>query len=450
MTLLEEAVARYHRLLDKPEQQDSDWLQTLHKQMADRHLMQGGRPICPVLRPHFITRRQYQGMTKAAEALYSSIDRVRSMVLENPALMARIELLPAEKMLAAIDPGYPYMAVTSLLNTHLNNGSLQFVECYADGPVGVAYSDTLSDIFYDCPPVKQLRKKYKIGRLQGMKRLLGALLTAYRSGGKRKFPRIAIVEFRAPFKKGPSSEYMLLAEYLRSAGYPTEIVTPEQLEYRNGVLCRGDFGIDIVYRSVSAQEFLVRFDLTHPLVRAYREGTVCMVNSFRSEMVQKKAIFGLLTDESVTAKFPAAERKAIRDHIPWTRLVAQTKTTYKRKAVDLPEFILQHRERLVLKPNDATTDMHSFRGWESDSAAWDRALKTALRSPYVVQERVEAPRFEFPVHQFGRTEMRNMEVDVFPHIFLGKVESCSAQIADATTGFSTLGGIVPTFILESK
>ncbi|MBM3810747.1 MAG: circularly permuted type 2 ATP-grasp protein [Acidimicrobiia bacterium] len=448
--MLDQAVARYHKLLDTPEFKDLAWADELRRQMATRHLMQGGRPVCPVLRPHFITRRQYTAMTKAAESLYSAMDRVRGMVLENPALMARIELLPAEKMLAGVDPGYPYLAVTSLLDTHLNNGTMQFVECYADGPAGVAYSDTLSELFYDCAPVKKLRKKYKLSKLQGMKRLLTALLTAYRNTGKKKYPRIAIVEFRTPLKTGPSSEYMLLAEYLRSEGYPTEVVTPEQLEYRNGVLCRGDFGIEIVYRSISAQEFLVRFDLAHPLVRAYREGTVCMVNSFRTELVQKKAIFGLLTDETVTASFPAAEKKAIRDHIPWTRLVTQSKTKYKNKSVDLVEFISRHREKLVLKPNDTSTDMHSFRGWESDEAGWQKAINTALRSPYVVQERVKIPTVDFPVHQFGSLDIRAMDVDVYPHIFLGKVGSCSTQITDVSSGFSTIAGMAPTFLLETK
>ena len=47
----------------------------------------------------------------------------------------------------------------------------------------------------------------------------------------------------------------------------------------------------------------MRFDLTHPLVRAYREHSVCVVNSFRSELAHKKAMFGFLTDDS-TAKFP--------------------------------------------------------------------------------------------------------------------------------------------------
>ena len=75
----------------------------------------------------------------------------------------------------------------------------------------------------------------------------------------------------------------------------------------------------------------MRFDLTHPLVQAYRDRAVCVVNSFRSELAHKKAMFGLLTDETLTAKFPAAERKAIREHVPWTRLVAGDKDHLRRR-----------------------------------------------------------------------------------------------------------------------
>src|SRR5262249_25247879 len=149
---------------------------------------------------------------------------------------------------------------------------------------------------------------------------------------------IAIVEFRAPYHSG-QSEYEFFRDFFRQEGYQVEIVSPEQLEYRGRVLRRGDFEIDVVYRRLGGQEVLIRFDLTHPLVQAYRDRAVCVVNSFRSELAHKKAMFGLLTDETITAKFPANERKAIRDHVPWTRLVAATKTTYDSKTVDLPEFI---------------------------------------------------------------------------------------------------------------
>ncbi|MEZ5351867.1 MAG: circularly permuted type 2 ATP-grasp protein [Bryobacteraceae bacterium] len=448
MKLQDDAAARYHKILDSPEFRDLAWAESIQHQMSENNLAPGGRFVCPVLRPHFVTRRQYEAMSKASESLYSAIDRIRAMMVSSPALLSRLEMLPAEKMLAAVNPGYPYLAVTSLLDTQLCNGSFQFVDTDTYGPSGVVYHDALSDLFYDSGPVKQLRKKHKLAKVAGMKKLLQSMLAAYKVTGKKKFPRIAIVEFRPPFKNTPGPEQVLMAEFFRRAGFPTEVVTPDQLDYRNGQLSRGGFGIEIVYRMVSAQEFLVRFSLNHPLVRAYREGAICMVNSFQTEMLQKKAIFGLLTDESITAKFPAAERKAIREHLPWTRVVQPVKTTHEGKPIDLPEFILKNRERLVLKPNDSTADLHSYYGSETTDQAWDRALKSALRNPYVVQERVLLPQAAFPVYQYGKMEMRNMEIEVHPHIYLGKLGGCSTQVRDATTGFSTLEGITPTFVLQ--
>ena len=450
MTLLDEAVARCHRLLESSLFQDAAWAQIIVDEMTARNLAPGGRPVCPVLRPHMVTRRQYDNMSKAAEYLYSAIDRIRQMALASPAIMSRMEMLPAEKMLASIDPGYPFMAVTSLLDTQLHNGSFRFVECSADGPPGVVYADVLSDIFYDNPLIQELRKRFKLSRSGGRKGLLDALLTAYQVAGKRKFPCIAIVEARPPSKNSPSPESLLLAEYFRQEGYPTEVVTPEQLEYRNGQLVRGDFGIEVVYRRISAQEFLVRFDLMHPLVRAYREGAICMVNSFRTEMVQKKAIFSLLSDETITSGFPLAERKAIREHVPWTRLMRPGKTVYQDQQIDLVDYLVQHRQKFVLKPNNPSSDLQSYTGSEIESSAWERALRTALRTPYVVQEKVELVQAPFPVLQEGSIDIRQMRVEVHPHIYLGKVQGCSSEISDATTSFSTLSGLAPTFILEGS
>src|SRR5207302_8506341 len=145
--------------------------------------------------------------------------------------------------------------------------------------------------------------------------------------GRAKKPNIAIVEFRAPYHSG-QSEYEFFRDFFREEGYQVEIVSPEQLEYRNGLLRRGTFEINLVYRRLGVQEFLIRFDLSHPLVQAYRDRAVCVVNSFRSELAHKKAMFGLLTDETLVSKFPAADRKAIREYVPWTRRDAATKTTY--------------------------------------------------------------------------------------------------------------------------
>jgi hypothetical protein len=451
MNQLDEAVARYQKLLESEPYKDLSWAEALADRMAAEHLTQSGRPICPFLRPNFISRRQYETMVKAAEALFSAIDRVKQMALANPALLSRMELLPAEKMLASIDPGYPFLAVTSLLDTHLINGSLSFVEYNADTPVGVVYGEALADVFYDAPPVKEFRKRYSLQKLGGKKHLLSALLKTYRQFGGKKEPGIAILEFRQPFQTGEAGEYVLLRDFFRAEGYACEIITPDQLEYRNGVLRRGNFQIDLVFRRMKVQEFLLRYDLSHPLVRAYREGAVCVVNSFRSELAHKKAIFDLLTDDAITAGFPAAEKKAIKQHIPWTRVVTLSKTVYHDESIDLPEFILKNREKLVLKPNDDTGDHHAVRGWETDDGAWDRALKRALRAPYVVQEKVESTRVPFPILRYGELEVHDMQVELHPHAYLGKVQGCSTWLsANNGGGFSTITGLAPTFIIEPK
>ena len=76
---------------------------------------------------------------------------MEQMVLASPALLARLELLPAEKMLAAIDPGYQALEVAARLDSHLVNGHLHFVQYNADSPTGAGYADALADLFYDIP-----------------------------------------------------------------------------------------------------------------------------------------------------------------------------------------------------------------------------------------------------------------------------------------------------------
>ncbi len=449
MAQLDDAVVRYNKLLESGPYRDMGWAEALHERMEREKLSAAGRLVCPFLRPNFITKRQYDSLVKTGEALIAAIDRMQQLILASPALLSRLELLPAEKMLAAIDPGYQALEVAARLDTRLYNGQPHFVQYNADSPTGAGYADALASIFYDLPPVREFRKKYTLTRVGSRKHLLNALLKSYKQFGGTRKPNIAIVEFRPPYASN-EGEFELFRECFLEEGYSVEMVSPEQLEYRNGVLRRGNFEIDLVYRRLGVQEFLIRFDLAHPLVQAYRDRAVCVVNSFRSELAHKKALFGLLTDDTVTAKFPAAERRAIREHVPWTRLATQSKSTYNGQTIDLPEFIRQNRDRLALKPNDDYSDQHSYFGWEMDDSAWERALKQAMRTPYVAQERVEPVRSVFPLMTFGHLEFRDLQVDVHPHAYLGKVQGCSSWVSTGKTGFSSAAGIVPTFMLEPK
>jgi len=450
MTLATEAIARYHKLIESEPYIELGWAAALQEQLRAAKLT--NHPMSPVLRPHFVTGRDHAALEKAAALILSAIRRAERLVLASPALLARMQLLPAERMLAAVDPGFTPVTMTGVLDASLHNGSLHFLGHREASPSSVIYSDLLADVYYDAAPVKEFRKKFKLTKLPGGKYLLHSILKAYKEfGGKEKKPSIAIIESRPPFQPPEASEYALLAEFFRREGFNADLVAPEHVEYRGGALRRGEQAIDIVYRGLRLQEFLVRFDLNHPIVRAYKDRAVCMVNSFRSEALTKRTLFDLLTDDAFTAKFPAAERKAIKDFIPWTRLVQAGKTTHRGHVIDLPEFAMKHRAKLVLKPNSDSAELQTFRGADTDDLGWEKALRQAMRNPYVIQETAETARAVFPLLQYGSLVMKDMHLEMHPHLLGGKVHGISTWLSVAgTTGFTTLSGLAPTLLLESK
>jgi hypothetical protein len=465
MAQLGEAISRYHKLIGQEGYRDPVWAEQLQERMRHLHLTESGRLLAPVLRPHFISRRQLDSLTRVAEQLAGILDRMEAIALASPPLLNRLQMLPAEKMLAAIPAGYSRFSVTSSMDANVRNGSLCLQGLNTCKPSGFAYSNFLADLFLELPIVKEFKRgRYKLSKLGGPKHLLQALHDVWRefgtkggvggtkSGAKsgrtgKPQPSIAIVEIGQD-SGSDSSEGLLLAELFSQQGASARVIPPDHLEYSNGKLRAGDFTIDIVFRRLLTSELLARWDLSHPLLEAYRDHAVCVINSFRSEFAQRRALFDLLTDEAVTSSLPAADRKMIRTFVPWTRVVTARKTKRHDQEIDLPEFILRQREHLVLLPSENATDQRVFIGAQMTMPAWDRALRQALRTPYVVQERPSSNRERFPVYQYGELKMKEAEVTVHPHIFNGQMHGAAAVLETCSAGSTTHLALAPVLLLE--
>ena len=74
----------------------------------------------------------------------------------------------------------------------------------------------------------------------------------------------------------------------------------------------------------------------------------------------------------------------------------ERKTTYGEVPVDLIPFILKYQERFVLKPNDDYGGRGIVLGWQTNTSGWEQAVEEALKTPYVVQERVPIPEEPYP------------------------------------------------------
>src|ERR1043166_8577276 len=100
MTQVGEAIARYHKIIESEPYIDLAWAQALQERMKAERL--GGRMISPVLRPHFLTNREYASLVKAVGFFFPPITRGKQWALSSPAFMAPLHLLPPERRLAAV------------------------------------------------------------------------------------------------------------------------------------------------------------------------------------------------------------------------------------------------------------------------------------------------------------------------------------------------------------
>jgi hypothetical protein len=451
MAQLSEAIARYHKLLYEETYRDLAWVQEFQERMEQRHIAGSDPSSTLILRPHFISRAELKRLTRATEHLAAILDQIEALAFQTPSLLDRIQLLPAEKMLAAIPSGYSRFSITSRMDAHFRNGSLSLQGFEASNASDLAYSERLADLFLDLPIVKQFKRgRYKLSKLGAEKHLLAAVLQAWKEFGGKRRPNIAVVEFKEQLRSEPG-EGALLAELFNERGVPARVVSPEELEYSNGKLRAADFEIDVVFRRLRTRELVVRFSLSHPLLLAYRDRAVCLVNSFRSEIGHRRALFDLVTDEAVTTRLSTADRKLIRDFVPWTRVVAQRKTKYWEREIDLPEFIRSHRHLFVLRPNEDTDGYRVFVGAELDQPAWERALRIALRTPYVVQEQMSFAPQTIPVFHYGELQMKQAEISIHPHVFNGKMRGASAEVRTSAAGSTTTSPLIaPILLLEEN
>ncbi|MCA1642495.1 MAG: hypothetical protein LC785_11215, partial [Acidobacteria bacterium] len=392
-------------------------------------------------------------VTRVCETIWGAIRKVKDAAVEDAALLDELGLTQVERELVTIDPGYGEVSPTARLDSFLTDEAYSFVELNGESPAGIAYADAAFEIFSALPVMRRFAERYTLRTFQGRELLLEVLLRAHaeflgRAPGRK--PRIAIVDLKG---LPTQQEFELFREYFESRGYPAVVAAPEELEFSGGRLRAGDFEIDIVYKRLLVNEYLPIMRKQPALLDAYRARAVCMVNSFRSKMIHKKALFAVLTNDAYARLFTAEEREAIRLHVPWTRKVREEKTDRGGSRIDLLEFAARERDRLVLKPNDDYGGHGIYIGWETDEGGWREALRHALADgDYLVQERVSTARETFPaLTDDDGVEFVEQLVDLDPMLFYGRVGSAftrlsSNELANVTSG----GGMVPTFIIDEK
>jgi uncharacterized circularly permuted ATP-grasp superfamily protein len=248
--------------------------------------------------------------------------------------------------------------------------------------------------------------------------------------------RVAIVDW-ADVKTRADQE--ILGERFRAEGLDCLLADPRDAALRDGN----------VYRRAVLGELVAREDEVRAFLEAYRRGAAAFVNTFRCHLSEDKAFFAILTDEAFAPLFTAEERALVARVVPWTRRMAERRTTRGGREIDLVPHVVAQKDALVLKPAHGYGGRAVLVGDETPAAEWERAVALSLREPWVEQERVPVPEEPFPVFDdAGRLGFESLKVNANPFYVAGAdVGAVTRASRSAVINVSAGGGSVPTFVL---
>lgn len=449
--MLADGIERYHALLT--DDLAGETQRQLDEQLRLRGLFFGDRALCTVLRPRFLSPSQYRFLQTRGALVLRAFRKAHRAALADEAVLTQFRLLDWERQLVHVPTGFRDPSPVSRLDAFFvaESGGLRFTEYNAETPAGGAYNDVLTEVFYGLPVMRQFLRQWDVRPLPARHNVLHALVDAYEQwSGRRGRPAISIVDWSdVPTR----SEFVLFQDYFTRQGFACEIIDPGEVAYQGGEL-RGPSGrIELIYKRVLLHELVERGGIDHPILRAFRDGAVCLVNPPSCKVLHKKASLAVLHDERNAHLFDADEREAIGLSIPWTRVVEERRTTHDGREVDLLPFAAEHRDQLVLKPNDDYGGKGIVLGWEVSDQAWQASLQTALREPYIVQQRIALPKESYPSVVDGRVVFADRMVDTAPYVaYGGNVDGCLSRLATAALLNVTAGGgsQTPTFIAEAR
>ncbi|MCX6584460.1 MAG: hypothetical protein NT166_30180 [Candidatus Aminicenantes bacterium] len=124
-------------------------------------------------------------------------------------------------------------------------------------------------------------------------------------------------------------------------------------------------------------------------------GKVLLFNGPIGHLMSSKLNLALLSEHEESDLFSPKERETIKTYIPWTR----------KLDAGLEDFVLAHRERLVLKPGDGIGGYGVAPGRNTPPAQWKQFVKKALEDRnWVVQEYVPSYLYLYQDGEKGAVE----------------------------------------------
>ncbi len=419
----------------------------LNEQFLQKGLRIYDKPIPTFLKPFFFSAERRMYINKASAAILSLMEKVGDLYFQGDEYKDIYKLTPEEDFLVNIPTHLLRKVKRCRLDAFATETELKYIEFNCDSPGGAAYTDTQVELLENREVMKRTKQKYDLGRDILLPQDLTLLITSYYEFGGSDVPRIAIVGGR---ESSTITEFHMIARFAKERGYPAIVCDPRDLEYNGKDLHYKDHKVNTILRRGWGRDWTDHMDEIKPLIKACQDGKVCVVNAMRCKLCDNKHLLAVIQEERMQKLFDEFERKVIRDHIPWTRYLEQSKTEYKGKPVDLYEFTSTNKDTLIMKPIDELGGKDVIIGEDATQEEWDAYLKDTVNKRCVVQEYCPIPEIDMPVaDENGKLTWQPKKVNTNFYVYDGQVAGGFVRLSDSSViNISAGGGLVPIFTVK--
>ncbi|GAA3001293.1 hypothetical protein [Actinokineospora diospyrosa] len=204
-------------------------------------------------------------------------------------------------------------------------------------------------------------------------------------------PRVALVGSARDQGVASTRYFDIEAEYYAARGLHARFFEPEDLSEA----WNGPVHYPLGLRNFTIPDWDELGIDTAPVQEALDNG-VLLVGTQTSTFLASKLTMGLLSEGRPWMS--AAERALVARYLPWTRVLSARKTTFADEGVDLLQFTVDNRERLVLKEGLGMSGKQVLIGERTTPAEWSAAVDAAaLSGTSIVQEFVAPASCHLPM-----------------------------------------------------
>ncbi len=407
-----------------------------------------GRCVRTLYIPKIFTKEDIRIFEKAIGDLYGIFDKIIQRYFEDAEyrklfgfekeleeLILRKKTYESNIPIARIDIFY-----------YEDTGDFKFCEFNTDGTSAMNEDRELNKAVRLTKAYGVFEEKYEMETFELFDTWVEEFLKIYKefagNTGKDKVPGIAIVDF---MENATEQEFKIFKERFEAKGISARICEIRELTYLDNTLYSKDgMEINAVYRRAVTSDIMKHYDEVQALIQAVKDGAVCLIGEFRTQIVHNKVLFKILHDPVTQRFLSEEEREFVKKHVPFTASLEAGNFDY--------DQVIQNRERWIIKPEDSYGSMGVYAGVEYGQEEWKEKVDAATGNHYLLQEfcrPYETPNIDLMKRRDA--EIMNYSNLTGMFVYNGKFRGIYSRISQSeiiSTQYSEMA--LPTIVVNKK